>query len=336
MDYKYIVATRCFTYNQAPYILDTLRGFSIQKTSFPCVFIIVDDASSDGEPDILRHWAEENLLLNEKRVSSCKEMQYGELIYARHKEQTNSFYSIILLSDNHYRSQKSKQKMSYIAEWYNESKYHAICEGDDFWIHPQKLQLQVDFLEAKSGYGLVHTKSKVLIESKHEYEKTLRGERVDSFENFIEANTIVTATTLFSKEIDNAYLDDVPSQRTWPLLDLSRWLYFYLHSKVGFIDEITTVYRVLDESASHSTDFEKKLLFYNTSADVCRYYIEQSGRKNLWRRFKKKYLRLITRHYYLYGKKVEWNAIVDFFCFDLKSYTYIIASYLLPKHGNKE
>ena len=57
MEYKgdnnYMVATLCFTYNQAPYIENTLNGFSIQETSFPVVYIIVDDASTDGEQEVI-------------------------------------------------------------------------------------------------------------------------------------------------------------------------------------------------------------------------------------------------------------------------------------------
>ena len=38
--YKYMVCTLCFTYNQANYIEETLRGFTIQKTTFPAVATI--------------------------------------------------------------------------------------------------------------------------------------------------------------------------------------------------------------------------------------------------------------------------------------------------------
>lgn len=48
-DYKYKVVTLCMTYNQASYIEETLHGFTMQETSFPMVFCIVDDASTDGE-----------------------------------------------------------------------------------------------------------------------------------------------------------------------------------------------------------------------------------------------------------------------------------------------
>ena len=57
---KYMVCTRCFTYNQAPYIVDAMNGFAMQETTFPVVSLIVDDASTDGEPDVIRKYISEN------------------------------------------------------------------------------------------------------------------------------------------------------------------------------------------------------------------------------------------------------------------------------------
>jgi glycosyltransferase involved in cell wall biosynthesis len=89
--YTYLVATRCFTYNHAPYIDDTLQGFAIQQTSFPVVSVIIDDASPDGEQDILRSWAKQNLALDEEGFAYDRAMDYGELFFARHKDKVDCF-----------------------------------------------------------------------------------------------------------------------------------------------------------------------------------------------------------------------------------------------------
>ena len=50
MEYpKFKVCVRCFTFNQAKYIEETMNGFVMQQTDFPFVCCIVDDASTDGE-----------------------------------------------------------------------------------------------------------------------------------------------------------------------------------------------------------------------------------------------------------------------------------------------
>lgn len=331
-EYKYVVRVRCMTYNHAPYIEDAMNGFCMQETSFPFVCIIVDDASTDGEPEVIRSYLKEHFVLDDNSIFRKEETDDYYLTFAQHKTNKNCYFAVLFLKYNHHSIKKPKKP--YFDEW-RDTKYIAVCEGDDYWIHPQKLQLQVNYLESNPEYGLVHTKCKGFVETKKEYEKSLIGKRVDTFETFLEGNTIVTASTLFSTRIDDAYSKDLPKQRTWPSIDLSRWLYFYLHSKVGFLEETTAVYRILDESASHSKVFENMIRFYNSSAEICRYYIEQSGQKKLLKKINKKYLRLITHHYYVSGKKVEWNAISRYLCFDLKSFMYIVASYILPGYGKK-
>lgn len=47
------VCVECMTFNQATYIKDTLDGFCMQQTSFPYVCIVMDDASTDGEQEVI-------------------------------------------------------------------------------------------------------------------------------------------------------------------------------------------------------------------------------------------------------------------------------------------
>ena len=52
----FLVCARCFTYNHAPYIEDAMNGFCMQQTHFPYVCVIVDDASTDGESEVIKNY----------------------------------------------------------------------------------------------------------------------------------------------------------------------------------------------------------------------------------------------------------------------------------------
>lgn len=65
---SYKVSVRCMTYNQSQYIQDTLNGFCMQQTNFPYVCTIVDDASTDGEQDIIKGYFENNFDINDLSI----------------------------------------------------------------------------------------------------------------------------------------------------------------------------------------------------------------------------------------------------------------------------
>ena len=113
-----LVSIVCDTYNHAPYVRRALDGFLSQKTDFSFEIIVHDDASTDGTADIIRAY----------------EAEYPELFRGVYR------------TENIYRTDPK------ILEHYvfplARGKYIAICEGDDYWTSPDKLQKQVSYLEA--------------------------------------------------------------------------------------------------------------------------------------------------------------------------------------------
>lgn len=138
------VRTMCATYNHESYISDALKGFVIQETTFPVVYTIVDDASTDRTAEVIREFVKENFALQDTSVAYEKDTDYGHVTFARHKTNKNCYFAVIYLKENHYSQKKSKAP--YLTEWMD-TKYVAFCEGDDYWIDPLKLQKQVDYLE---------------------------------------------------------------------------------------------------------------------------------------------------------------------------------------------
>lgn len=123
-----LVAIHCITYNHEPYIRDALEGFVMQQTDFPFVAIVHDDASTDGTAAIIREYAE----------------KYPDIIKP------------IFESENQYsKHDGSLGRIMNQACDETGAKYIALCEGDDYWTDPLKLQKQVDFLETHPEYSMV-------------------------------------------------------------------------------------------------------------------------------------------------------------------------------------
>lgn len=133
----------CMTYNHASFITDAMNGFVMQVTTFPFVCAIIDDASVDGEQEVIRSFLAANFDFQEPGGFSI-DTDFGHVSFARHKTNQHCFFYVVLLKENH--QSKKKRKYPYIAEL-KDVKYAALCEGDDYWTDPLKLQKQVDYLD---------------------------------------------------------------------------------------------------------------------------------------------------------------------------------------------
>lgn len=130
-----VVAIRCTIFNHEPYIRQCLDGFVMQKTNFPFVAIVHDDCSTDGSAEIIREYAQ----------------KYPDIIKP------------IFESENQYSKRDgSLQRIMRTAIEATRCKYVAMCEGDDYWTDPYKLQKQVDFLEAHSDYSICFSRVQCL------------------------------------------------------------------------------------------------------------------------------------------------------------------------------
>ena len=163
MNERYMVYVSCATYNQSSYIEEALDGFCIQQTDFPFVCGIIDDASTDGEAEVIQKYMEEHFDLNDAEVTRHEETEDFVRIFAQHKINKNCYFVVVYLKHNHYQIKKSK--LPYVCEWRDVAKYIALCEGDDYWIDPLKLQKQVDFMEAHPTHSLCFCANQRLLPS---------------------------------------------------------------------------------------------------------------------------------------------------------------------------
>ena len=280
----------CFTFNQSRYIKETMNGFTMQQTNFPYVCCIVDDASTDGEQQVIIEYIKENFDVTDSTVAYQKEVDYGHVIYAQHKVNKYCFFAVLFLKENHYSQRKSK--MGYLKEWSEGVPYEANCEGDDYWISPDKLQMQVDFLDENSEYGLTYSKAYVCDQnSKVDYSATVGSSGCHSFSEMIEVNPIPTLTTMYRRALYEEYVISIKPNPQWKMGDYPIWLFFSLKSKIHFFEKVTASYRSLPESASHSRSLKKRLQFIKGVYLVRKDLINYANRKDLLKKCRRKYWR---------------------------------------------
>ena len=157
--HEYKVMIRCFSYNHSKFIVQALEGFVNQQTDFPYVCVVVDDYSTDGEQDVIKDWIRHKCHISPVILNEV----FADIYIVDHKDNSNCTLVFYFLKENH-KSQR-KPKAPYIKTWKNASKYIALCEGDDYWIDPMKLQVQADFLDNHLDYSAVATQSMVIYES---------------------------------------------------------------------------------------------------------------------------------------------------------------------------
>lgn len=120
---KPIVSVWVITYNQQEFIRQTIEGILLQQTSFPIEVVIGEDKSTDQTKDILLEYQKKHPDIIRLRLA--KENLYSQNI--------NPWVGVL----NACRG-----------------KFVALCEGDDYWIDPLKLQKQVDLMQAHPDYSM--------------------------------------------------------------------------------------------------------------------------------------------------------------------------------------
>lgn len=243
--YKYLVCVRCMTYNHAPYITDALNGFTMQQTTFPFVCTIVDDASTDGEQEVIHNYLEDHFEMEDQSFVRNEVTDDYRLTFARHKTNHNCFFAVLYLKYNHYSIKKSK--MPYLAEWNDNAKYIALCEGDDYWIDSKKLQLQVDFLESHPSHSLcIHAYRHDLIRESGINTKIVH--KYTGNKEIIPAEDVLNRTGRFSATAAMVYRksagDNYPD---WalraPIGDRPLKMVLFSRGHIGYLDAVLSVYR---------------------------------------------------------------------------------------------
>lgn len=242
---KPCVAINCITYNHEPYIREALDGFVMQKTNFPFVAVVHDDASTDGTSEILREYAE----------------KYPDMIIPIYEKENQ--YS---------KGNGILRNIVWSACLATGAKYIAFCEGDDYWTDPLKLQKQVDYLEEHPDCSLVCSNYNSFIQKE---KKILlyngKSGRI-SYKDLILHNYVATLTSVFPTSLIKDYLEFSKDAPNWSFGDYPMWLFAITKGYVMKLSDTTAVYRVLEESASHIKKDTDRLRWAYSEFSVIEYF----------------------------------------------------------------
>jgi len=253
------------TYNHERYISNAIDGVLKQRTNFDVRLIIANDCSPDRTDDIVSLYA--------KEYSKEREICYF-------RNQTNI----------------GGQSNFIKAHGISNAKYIAMCEGDDYWTDPYKLQKQVDLLEANPDFNICFHKVKI--------EK--QGSLMDDYitappaatttqQDLLKGNYIHTVSVVFRNVIKNFpdwFSKALPGD--YPL-----WLMLTNKGeKISCLDEFLAVYRVHEGglwSLQDKTKYNQKMY---TTMMSCALYLKIKCPK-----FIKYYMPLLADSLYLTGFK---------------------------------
>ena len=208
------VSICCVVYNHSPYLRQCLDGLLMQQTSFDFEILLHDDASTDGTTDIIREYA----------------AAYPDLIRP------------VIQTENQYSSKTRAIITTYLLPL-AKGKYIALCEGDDYWTDPLKLQKQVDMMETNPDISIcTHLAVSLFANGAEKIHTLYKQNQIAPFVDVIRSKQGYwpTASYVYRKALLknypqfclNCHVGDAPL------------LYFMaIQGKVYFFSEVMSVYR---------------------------------------------------------------------------------------------
>ncbi len=210
------VSVSMITYNHEKYLKKSIEGVLMQQVDFPMELIISNDNSTDKTDEI---------------INDVIENYHGniKIRYYKHQENKGATENFI------WTISQAK------------GKYIAICDGDDYWIDPYKLQKQVDFMEKNPDVVICGTKVKILDNINNRIETPLiTSLEIKKYEckDIFEKDRLSTRTVLFYN------INDILDKKALKTLEKIRytdkylWLFllYYSGKKAAILPFVSAVY----------------------------------------------------------------------------------------------
>ncbi len=244
----------CATYNHAAWIEDALRGFLAQETRYSFEIIVRDDASSDGTREIVADYAE----------------KYPGLIKA------------ILNKENRFGA---GERAMWVWPEVARGRYWAFCEGDDFWISRDKLEIQASWMDAHPDYvfschdfynaeGQLIARPAAMLGEEGEFGSEFGAEAILT-RNFVATNTAFFRSKCFAS---------LPRSQLF-MLDWPLWLHLSLCGRCFYHRSLYGCYRDHGQGLWSGLTFhqraQRELQFYDFAANAYPEERERVERKKM-------------------------------------------------------
>lgn len=224
-----LVSVICDVYNHEPYLRYCLEGFVMQQTNFQYEILIHDDASTDNSVKIIQEYVK----------------KYPHL------------FKPIYQRENQYSKGTSIWDIYQLPR--ANGKYIAMCEGDDYWTDPLKLQKQVDILEADETLMAVCTDTSIV----DNHSKLLNPKRGGVVKDDIEGRYSLrdffkynhqypTASVVYRNTHKEELRKKYAHTRNAYLGDWTLWICLLIYGDMYFLNEVTCAYRINPTSVTHT------------------------------------------------------------------------------------
>lgn len=230
---RFLVSVCVFTHNHEKYIAQCLESILMQRTSFKYEIIIGEDYSKD----------------NTRRICESFKAMYPQNITLLDRGKN------LGICENMFDTLKNAS-----------GEYLALIDGDDYWIHPFKLQNQFEYLEANREINMVFHQTIRINELTKAIDLFVKDEKsIYKFDDILDKWIIATGAMFFRKEAMD-YPEFLLHTHNF---DLAIQLIVNRNCKeIGFLKDIMSVYRINSGSNTYSPNYDSlntwkrlKLLF---------------------------------------------------------------------------
>lgn len=226
-----VVSVVICSFNRVKLLERTINSILQQNISFPIEILIGDDGSTDGSKQL------------------CID----------YKNKYPKIFKLYFNAEN-YGLGKNWASLAKNAI----GKYIANCDDDDYWHNPDKIRMQVDFLNANPEYSMVHTEiNHEIFPSERIINDIYKNRKIEIISGNILEEVyygklpICVSSSMICR---NALMKFVPLDlyinMSFNIQDWPTWMFLSKYSKIGYLSISTTTYRIGDIAISNIIKFD--------------------------------------------------------------------------------